>query len=227
VSVAGRLAGVVFDLDGTLVDSRRDLATAVNRLREEMGLAALGVAAVEAMVGEGARVLVERALADAGGGNIPAERALARFIAHYDACCLDTTVAYAGIPELLRDLSARLPLAVLTNKPEGMTRKILEHLGLAAGFRLVVGGDSLPARKPDPAGLWHIARALARPPGDLVLVGDSRFDAETARAAGCRLLLVEWGYGRSADLAAVPPPVRVATVRELSARLLGRSILSS
>ncbi len=227
MSAAYAAAGVVFDLDGTLVDSRRDLATAVNRLREELGLQALQVEQIQAMVGEGARVLVERALADAQTPALSAPRALERFLVHYDACCLDTTAAYPGIAGLLRGLAPRLPLAILTNKPERMARKILDHLGLLSFFRLLVGGDSLAARKPDPAGMLHIARALGYPPGDLVLVGDSRFDAETARAAGCRLLLVEWGYGKGADLAAAAASIRVATVRDLSARLLERSILSS
>jgi phosphoglycolate phosphatase len=227
VSAPGDAAAVVFDLDGTLVDSRRDLATAVNRLRGELGLPALRVDQVEAMVGEGARILVERALADAPTLAISRERALERFIAHYDACCLETTEPYPGMAALVRRLAARWPLAILTNKPMAATRKLLDHFDWLEIFRLVVAGDSLPARKPDPAGIRHIAERLDLVPSSIVLVGDSRFDAETAAAAGCRLVLVGWGYGRPEDLAAARPDGRAPTVADLAELFGDGSILSA
>jgi phosphoglycolate phosphatase len=149
-------AALVFDLDGTLIDSRRDITTAVNRMRAEEGLPPLALEQVVAMVGEGARVLVERAL----GGQAPAARlepALGRYLAHYRAVCLDTTRPYPGVAPLLAELAARFPLAVLSNKGEALSRHILAGLGLDRFFREIVGGDSLPTRKPDPAGLRRVA----------------------------------------------------------------------
>lgn len=197
---------VVFDLDGTLVDSRRDLAAAVDALRGELGLAPLGLAAVTAMVGEGARVLVARALADwsgAGGarGTTTATAAtasldgpLARFLALYDERCLDTTTVYPGMGELVVRLAGERSLAVLTNKPARMTHRLLSHLGLASSFSLVVAGDTLPVRKPDPAGLHAVAAHFGCAPAVLTLVGDSLIDVETARAGGCACVSVGWGF---------------------------------
>lgn len=220
-------AAVVFDLDGTLVDSRRDLATAVNRLRDELGLPALAVERVEQMVGEGARVLVARALADAETLAISEERALEIFVGHYDACCLDTTAPYRGMTALVSSLAARLPLAILTNKPMAATRKVLGHFDWLGLFRIVVAGDTLPERKPDPAGIRHIAERLGVAHSEIVLVGDSRIDAETAAAAVCGLVLVEWGYGRREDLAQAAAGGRARTVGELAALLGEGSILWS
>jgi phosphoglycolate phosphatase len=196
-----RPAGVVFDLDGTLVDSRLDLAAAVNVTRERMALPPLPVDAVAAMVGEGARTLLHRALPDSVAGEA-FETALALFLDLYYERCLDATPAYPGIPELLAALSPRLPLAVLTNKPERHSRRILDGLGLAAHVGLLIGGDTLPARKPDPAGLLHIAAHWNTTPERLLLVGDSDVDVATARAAGTQLALVAWGFG-SLDRSAV------------------------
>jgi phosphoglycolate phosphatase len=225
VSARPGAAAVVFDLDGTLVDSRRDLATAVNRLRDDLGLPPLAVDRVERMVGEGARVLVARALADAGNRAISDERALEIFVGYYDACCLETTAPYPGIAALLPRLAARLPLAILTNKPLAATRKVLGHFDWLRLFRIIVAGDTLPERKPDPAGIRHIAERLGVPRSAIVLVGDSRFDAETAAAAGCGLVLVEWGYGRHEDRSTAGAGGRARTVGELAALLGEGSIL--
>ena len=185
---------MVFDLDGTLVDSRLDLAAAVNATRERLGLAVLPVDAIAAMVGEGARTLLRRALPDAIDGKA-FDDALSLFLDLYFDRCLDATRAYAGVPELLAELSPRCPLAVLTNKPERHSRRILDALGLAQSFDALVGGDTLPTRKPDPGGLIHIAARWGTPPSQLVLVGDSDIDVHTAHAAGSGLALVSWGFG--------------------------------
>ncbi len=179
-------AGIVFDLDGTLIDSRGDLATAVNRLRIELGMAPLSVEAIIAMVGEGARLLVSRAL----GPYFPPDRfedAFATYRGFYQDVCLNETIAYPGIPELLAALAPHYPLAVLTNKGERISRHILEGLGLAHHFRALLGGDSLPTRKPDPAGLVHLAGLFDLPVGSLLLVGDTRFDAERRGRRGADL----------------------------------------
>ena len=195
-----RPAGVVFDLDGTLVDSRLDLAAAVNATRQRLGLPALEVAAVAAMVGEGARTLLRRALPERIDGE-GFDAALALFLDLYYDHCLDATVAYRGIDEALAELQALYPLAVLTNKPERHSRRILEGLGLAGRFRQLIGGDTLAVRKPDPAGLRRIAADWGADAADLLLVGDSLIDAETARAAGTPLAWVSWGFGSAVQLA--------------------------
>jgi phosphoglycolate phosphatase len=212
-----RPAGVAFDLDGTLVDSRRDLASAVNRLRGERGLQPVSLAAVGGMVGEGARVLVERALADTPPGDLDAD--LARFLEHYAAVCVDTTRPYPGVEALLHTAAARWPLAVLTNKPEGLSRRVLSALGLDSRFQVVVGGDTLPVRKPAAEAALHVARSLGVEPPALLLVGDSGVDARTASAAGCRLALVLWGYGDAAELAAAEAEVKAASAAELDSWL--------
>jgi len=206
---------VVFDLDGTLIDSRRDLARAVNVLREEMGLRPLGVERVVSFVGHGVKRLVERTLEDLedrAEGLDPAgfdpERAVARFLEIYYGRCLETTVPYPGVPQMLARLGEHLPLALLTNKPERHTRKILARLdGLVqvlgergSRLRAVIGGDTLATRKPDPEGLRRIAGELALPLERVLLVGDSAIDGATAEAAGAPLALVRWGFGTEDEL---------------------------
>lgn len=193
---------MVFDLDGTLVDSRLDLAVAVNATRERLGLPPLAVAAVTAMVGEGARTLLRRALPASTAGDA-FEAALALFLDLYFDRCLDATRAYRGIDDLLAALATRYPLAVLTNKPERHSRRILDGLGLTPRFAAIVGGDTLPARKPDPAGLHHLARAWSTTADRLLLVGDSGIDASTAHAAGAALALVTWGFGGAETLTGI------------------------
>jgi phosphoglycolate phosphatase len=191
-------AALVFDLDGTLVDSGRDIAAAVNLTRRDLGLSELPIPEIVALIGEGARVLIQRAL-PAGWSETAIDAAFERLLEHYDRTCIDTTAAYPGIPAVLERLARRYPLGLLTNKPERMTRRILEHLDLARFFSLVVGGDSGPTRKPDPSGLLGIARDLGAGIAEVMLVGDSGVDAATARAAGSRLALVGWGYGDGRD----------------------------
>ena len=210
---------VVFDLDGTLVDSRPDLATAVNGTRERLGLPPLPVGAITAMVGEGARMLLLRALPDSVRGEA-FEAALAQFLDLYFDCCLDQTLPYAGIPEAVAALARSYPVAVLTNKPERHSRKVLAGLDLLAAFEVLVGGDTLPVRKPDPVGLLRLAGRWRAAPADVLLVGDSRIDAETARAAGSRLALVEWGFADVGTIAA-PGDWRVDSVAELVETLVG------
>jgi phosphoglycolate phosphatase len=185
---------IVFDLDGTLIDSRRDLADATNALLEELGAAPLPVDAVAAMVGEGAAVLVRRALTAAGLDPLT-PGALDRFLVHYDARLVAHTRPYPGMPETLDALRAVAPLAVLTNKPQRATGRILGALELEAYFARVVGGDTPLGRKPDPAGLLHLAEATGVPPDATVLVGDSPIDRETARRAGARICLARYGFG--------------------------------
>jgi phosphoglycolate phosphatase len=209
---------IVFDLDGTLIDSRRDITTAINRLRGELGLPPLDLEQVVMMVGEGARLLVERAL---GPGFSPAEidQALKRYLGLYDEICLEATRAYPGVEAMLSALGRRYPLALLSNKGEAFSRKILDGLGLTGFFREILGGDSLSSRKPDPAGLHILAGRLGVPVERLLLVGDTWVDAETARNAGCAFVLVEWGFPRPEKLDGVVADLRVKTAGELAAAL--------
>jgi phosphoglycolate phosphatase len=213
-----RPAALVFDLDGTLIDSRRDITTAINRLRGELGLPPILLADVVTMVGEGARLLVERAL---GPGFPPdqVDRAVARYLELYGEVCLDETVAYPGIEAMLGDLAGRYPLALLSNKGEAFSRRILDGLGLTRFFAEILGGDSLPTRKPDPAGLRVLAERLGVPLTRLLLVGDTWIDAETAHHAGCAFALVEWGFPRPPQLDGVKADLRVARAGELAMAL--------
>lgn len=194
---------VAFDLDGTLVDSRADLAAAVNHVLQALGLPGLEPPTLYRYVGDGARVLVERALGaehqDLLGPGVET------FMAYYGAHLLDATRPYPGIVEALAALAERgVALSVLTNKPSAMSRAILEGLGLATRFLEILGGDSLPARKPDPAGLEHLRARTRTPRERMLLVGDSAVDLRTARAAGVAFCGVAWGLVPDALRAAHP-----------------------
>jgi phosphoglycolate phosphatase len=186
---------IVFDLDGTLVDSRRDLAESANALLAEHGCAALSEDAIGRMVGDGAATLIARAF-EASGSVSPPD-ALTRFLAIYNSRLLKFTRAYPGIHDALAALGARAQLAVLTNKPQHATCEILDALDLARYFppAQVLGGDGPFPRKPDPAGLHHLIREAAATPDDTTMVGDSVIDWRTARAAGTHVCLARYGFG--------------------------------
>jgi phosphoglycolate phosphatase len=185
----------VFDLDGTLIDSRRDLADSVNALLVENGAPALPQTAIGRMVGDGAATLIARALEASGLPNLSG--ALGRFLAIYEQHLTDYTRPYAGIPEALTILGQRATLALLTNKPIASTRIILERLDLARYFAepLVIGGDGPFGRKPDPAGLLELVRSAGAAASRAVLIGDSLIDWKTARAAGTSICLAGYGFG--------------------------------
>jgi phosphoglycolate phosphatase len=184
---------IAFDLDGTLIDSRRDLADSANQLLSELGAAPLAEDAIGRMVGEGARVLVQRALAAAGLGEVPA--ALPRFLEIYDTRLLQYTRAYDGIPEVLRLARARAHVAVVTNKPVRPSEQILEGLGIRDLFDDIIGGDGPFPRKPDPAGLLAVMARAGASRERTLMVGDSMIDHETARRASVRCCLTAYGYG--------------------------------
>jgi phosphoglycolate phosphatase len=186
---------LVFDLDGTLVDSRRDLADSANALIVERGGTPLAVDRITAMVGEGAAKLVMRALLAAGVRRDDLDVALARFLELYDERLLAHTRLYAGTREMLDAVASHAPLAVLTNKPQRHTERLLEGLAVRSFFRWVIGGDTPHGRKPDPAGLTHLISAAAATAADTVMVGDSAIDLRTARAAGTQVCLVRYGFG--------------------------------
>lgn len=185
---------IVFDLDGTLIDSRQDLADAMNQLIVELGGTPLPVETIARMVGFGAPVLVRRALAMASLEADPLE-ALGRFLNIYESCLLVHTRPYAGTMEMLAALAGRYHLAVLTNKPSPATRQILDGLGLVPWFSDVIGGDTPFRRKPDPAGLLHLVSRAHATPATTMMVGDSAIDLETARRAGTKVCLARYGFG--------------------------------
>jgi phosphoglycolate phosphatase len=185
---------IVFDLDGTLVDSRRDLAESANAVLGEFGLGPLAEAAIVRMIGDGAAVLVRRAF-DAAGAPEPPD-ALPRFLRTYNSRLLQFTKAYDGIHDTLEKLAGR-PLAVLTNKPRGATLAILEGLDLARFFPedRVIGGDGPYPRKPAPDGLIALAARTGAQLGATLMVGDSVIDWTTAGRAGARACVAAYGFG--------------------------------
>jgi phosphoglycolate phosphatase len=184
---------IAFDLDGTLIDSRRDLADSANELIVSLGGRPHSVEAIGRMVGEGARVLVERALAAA---NLPVTpEALPRFLEIYDQRLLNHTVPYDGMIDIVRHARRHARLAVLTNKPRRPSEQILEALGLREFFDDVVGGDGPVPRKPDPAGLRALMDVAGTSPETTLMVGDSVIDFETAQRASVRCCVAAYGFG--------------------------------
>jgi phosphoglycolate phosphatase len=197
---------VVFDLDGTLVDSARDIAGAVNAALAalEPGTAPLPLERVVGFVGDGARVLIERVLQHRGSSLRP-DTVLPLYLEAYRERLLDTTRLYPGVPEALAELAASgRPLAVLTNKPGDLSRTILNGLGVGSRFARIWGAGDVPARKPDPAGLRALLAELGAAAEEAWLVGDSPTDVETARAAGVRTAGVAWGFDVNGLRAAAP-----------------------
>ena len=184
---------VAFDLDGTLIDSRRDLADSANQLITELGGRVLPEEAVGRMVGDGARVLVDRALA-ATGLTDPGH-ALPRFLEIYDTRLLNHTRPYRGVDAALEAARRGARVTMLTNKPLHHTERIVEALGWAPLFDEVVGGDNPLGRKPEPRALQAMMAAAGVTAEQTMLVGDSKVDLDTARRAGVRCCLVSFGFG--------------------------------
>jgi phosphoglycolate phosphatase len=195
---------LVFDLDGTLVDSSRDIAAAANAAvrRVAPGAAEIPLDAILSFVGEGARLLVERCLAHVGS-TLPAEEVLPVYLGCYKARLLDSTRLYPGVAEAL-DALAGPALAVLTNKPGDLSRAILEGLGVGGRFARVWGAGDVAGRKPDPAGLLGLMADLGAAASSTWMVGDSATDVAAARAAGVRAAGVTWGFQPEALRAAGP-----------------------
>jgi phosphoglycolate phosphatase len=184
---------IAFDLDGTLVDSQRDLANSANQLIEELGGTPLSEDAIASMVGEGAAVLVRRALAAAHLGDT--DVALPRFLEIYDGRLLEHTRVYDGLLDVVRAARTRARVVVLTNKPLAPSLRILDALGLREYMDEVVGGDNAFGRKPDPRALQALMKDAGAAPESTLMVGDSAVDHATAVQAGVRACLVSFGFG--------------------------------
>ncbi|WP_020648950.1 phosphoglycolate phosphatase [Solimonas variicoloris] len=213
---------LLFDLDGTLVDSVGDLHACLNRLLAGRGLPPLAVAQVRTMVGDGVRKLLERGLAAVGAdpGEATLDAAVAVFMADYLAHPVVQTRPYPGVAGTLAALhAAGLPMAVCTNKPEAASLAVLDALGLRRYFAAVIGGDSTPRRKPDPMPLKVALDRLGVATADAVMVGDGRHDADAARAAGTGFIGVDYGYGADGLAALQPPPRRLPRFADLPAAL--------
>ena len=202
-SIEGAPGNLLLDLDGTLVDSAPDLAGALNRLRAEQGLAALAIAQVTGMVGDGVAKLVERGLPSSGEaapGGRDCERLVRRFLEIYEVQLTAETRPYPGVVETLETLAASgWRLGVCTNKPEAASREILVDLGLERFFTAVGGGDSFAERKPAAGHLLATLARMGATPRSAVMVGDSPNDVLSARNAGLPVVVVGYGYSR------VPP----------------------
>jgi phosphoglycolate phosphatase len=184
---------IAFDLDGTLIDSHRDLAESANELIAELGGAPLSEDAIGEMVGGGAAQLVKRAL-DAAGLQQP-PFAVSRFLEIYDTRLVNHTRVYDGIGDTLEAARHRAHLGILTNKPLGPTEKLLEAFAIRDLFRSVIGGDGPYPRKPDPEGLLAMMATAGATPERTLMVGDSFIDYETARRASVRCCMVSYGFG--------------------------------
>ncbi len=200
----------VLDLDGTLVDSFADLSGSVNHALRAVGLPERPLDEIRGFVGEGARNLLTRAV-DPRVDRL--EPALAAWWEHYDAHCTDRTALFPGFEPLLDGAGRRL--AVHTNKPGRLARKILGHLGVGARFAAVLGGDEAP-RKPDPTGTLALLDRMGARPEDAVFIGDSLIDARTSAAAGIPFVAVTWGFGARAALAEAGPVALVDRVEDLA-----------
>ena len=194
--VTARRPHLIWDLDGTLVDSRHDLAAAVNWSLVDQGLERLSLDDVVSFVGDGTEALVARAVRAAAGGSSAIPAVLHGFEQYYGRHLLDATKFYAGIPEAL-DLAVRMnaELSVLTNKKSAYSRTIVEGLGYSGDFGRILGGDSPWGLKPAPAGLRSILAESPVPAERTCMIGDSVVDMATAKAAGIQAVGVLWGYG--------------------------------
>lgn len=192
------VAAVAFDLDGTLVDTLPDLHEAANRMLREFGRPEVSEPAMRAYVGDGVDRLVKRLLTGDAGGEPDAalfDRAAATFRSRYAEVLSRASRPFPGVAEGLREMRRLgLKLACITNKPERFTGPLLSDVGLAPYFDLVLSGDSLPRRKPDPLPLVHCAQVFALPAARLLMIGDSPNDSAAARAAGSPVFCVPYGY---------------------------------
>ena len=203
---------LIFDLDGTLIDSGLDLAMSVNAMREKMGLAPLPHPEIAAYVGHGVAQLMRRSLGE-GATEAKIQQALDFFLAHYRAHMLDNTVTYPGVREALEELKDR-HLAVLTNKPVRFSELILEGLGISPYFRYVYGGNSFEQKKPDPMGAVKLMEQFKVQLRETLIIGDSDTDVLTGKNAGIWTCGVTYGFG-SPTLEKAPPDFLVGDLREL------------
>ncbi|WP_432472112.1 phosphoglycolate phosphatase [Amphritea sp. HPY] len=219
----GEMPGLVlFDLDGTLLDSVPDLALATDQMLQTLGRPPAGEEQVRSWVGNGAPMLVKRALS---GQQEPSQaeldqtlfdQAFPLFLDFYGNCCAAKSQLYAGVREFLDQLVAEsVTMGLITNKPIGFTEPLLEEFRLQQYFSIVLGGDSLEQKKPDPLPLLHAMQQLQINPEQTLMVGDSRSDIHAARAAGCPVVAVSYGYNHGEPISGYQPDLIVDNLLEL------------
>jgi phosphoglycolate phosphatase len=211
---------LVFDLDGTLVDSKQDLAASINAMRTQMGLSPLPLELIATYVGNGVTLLVRRSLGtQATAENI--ETGLAFFLGYYREHMLDHTAPYPGVSEALDKLEGH-KMAVLTNKPVNFSREMISRLGFDSHFERIYGGNSFPQKKPDPMGLNQLMEDFKVAPGQTLMIGDSDTDVLTGRNAGAFTCGVTYGFGAH-TLEKAAPDVIIGDMRELPPLLIGQA----
>jgi len=212
---------VIFDLDGTLIDSSRDLANSVNATRAHLGLAPIEHEVVYSYVGNGAPVLIRKALGPAYSDEA-VQGALDYFLSYYREHMLDYTALYPGMREVLDEFfDAEIQMAVLTNKPVRFSQAIIDGLGLSAHFLRVYGGNSFEQKKPHPIGIATLMAECGAAHAETMMVGDSSVDVQTARNAGVTAYGVTWGF-QPETFGAYPPDFLIDKPRELADRIMGR-----
>jgi phosphoglycolate phosphatase len=204
---------LIFDLDGTLIDSKQDLIHSINAMLRELGRGELAEETISGYIGHGAPKLVARALGDESTEE-ERQQALQFFLRYYEQHKMDTTRTYPGVAETLEKLSS-VPMAVLTNKPVRISVRILDAMGLSKYFRSIYGGNSFETKKPDPLGARTILRELRAVPHETLLVGDSEVDVQTARNAGTLAAAVNYGFGVH-DRRAYPADIYLERFAELT-----------
>jgi phosphoglycolate phosphatase len=199
-----KLQSAIVDLDGTMVDTLGDFAVALNRMLDELQLPPIDPAAIELMVGRGSEHLIRSVLQHVGAAPGLYERAWQSYQAHYLAINGQHSAVYRGVVEGLHALrQAGLKLACITNKPTDFAKPLLQAKALAGFFEVVFGGDAFERKKPDPLPLLKACEALGSRPENTLMIGDSSNDAAAARAAGCPVLLVTYGYNHGEPVLAV------------------------
>lgn len=218
-----RTRAVLIDLDGTLVDSLPDIASAANSMRQELGLAPLMVKQIASYVGKGVDVLVHRALTETMDDQASPdlfERSRKAFNRRYGEINGNESQVYPGVQQALEDLRSKaLPLACVTNKPRSFTLQLLERTNLKAAFSAVVSGDDTEQKKPHGAPMLRACQLLGVVASDATVIGDSENDALAARAAGCRVIIVETGYNEGKSLVGLDADAIVPTLLH-AARLI-------
>jgi phosphoglycolate phosphatase len=217
---------VMIDLDGTLLDTAGDLATAANMMLRELGKAELPPETIQSYIGKGIEKLVKRALTASMDGEPEAElfdRAMPMYERDYAKTLCVATRPYPGVLDGLRALREHgIRLACVTNKAEAFTLPLLRATSLLEFFDMVLSGDSLPRKKPDPMPLLHACKQFNIEPGEMLLIGDSLNDAQAARAAGCHIFCVPYGYNEGRDVRELDCDAVVPSLYE-AAKLLQRA----
>jgi phosphoglycolate phosphatase len=205
-----QIKAIIFDLDGTLIDSVTDLANSVNYTLQKLGLPLHSTDEIRSFVGDGVQKLIKRSVGQAHMEKFA--EGFGVFMKHYFEHCTDNTLLYPGVQEILPQLAAEFSLAVLTNKSAQFSEKILAALKIHSCFKEVLGGDSLSTKKPDPAGIFYLAEKWHLTPDQMIMVGDHATDIEVGQRAGCKTVFIAGKIGRRRDL---KPDFTIASIFEL------------